>query len=216
MRDVPASQRPRERLLSLGAEALSDAELIAVILGTGSQKNGVLSLSHQISSSDWVSLHSSELRKMHGMGDAKAAKLLACLELARRTQKFSSPESVSVSSPEDVVRLFPEMPFLKKEVCMALLLNSRKKLLKRELVSIGSLTSNIASPAEIFKAALRESAAAIILAHNHPSGDSEPSASDVKSTGKISGAGKLLEIPLLDHVIIGRGNYFSFKGRGLL
>ena len=210
LKDQPASERPRERLATLGADALSHAELIAILLRTGLkganavevgrqvlQKFGTLQLLAQASVAD--------LQKIRGIGRDKAVTLVAAFALARKMAGELQYESPVLDNPENVVRLLREQNLLKNvETLQVLLLNTRHKLIRVEEISDGTLDTILVHPREVFKSAIAANAHAIVLAHNHPSGDPTPSEADVRVTRDLIRAGKLLKIELLDHVIIGR------------
>lgn len=223
IRDLPASERPRERLRRFGAEALSAQELLALILGRGFPGESVMVTAQRLLSKfgnikaiSEASLE--ELSKVRGMGLAKAAQIKAAFELGRRGEieliKFSQKP---IEYSEDVVKIIAkDLKDKKKEHCRAILLNSRNQVINVVEVSIGSLNANIVHPREVFKEAIRASAASIILIHNHPSGDLRPSNDDLELTKRLIKAGKLLGINVLDHIIISREGFLSFKRKGLI
>ncbi len=217
--DMQKDERPRERLIKCGASALSDSELLAIILRTGSRKENVINLSqrilreYNIKQLSQVNIH--QLMKVYGIKESKAAQIAACFEIARRLECFSDSEKPRISSPEDVYRLiFPKMREQKKEMFIELCLDTKNCVLKEEVISVGSLNANIVHPREVFKLALSESAAHIIVAHNHPSGDPAPSREDIEITRKLVTTGDIMGITVLDHVIIGDGRHFSMKEAG--
>ncbi|MGP8320649.1 MAG: RadC family protein [Methanosarcinaceae archaeon] len=219
--DMPHEERPRERLMKYGAESLSNAELLAIILRTGSRKENVLNMSTRILSEyslKQLSLANvAKLMEIHGIGDAKASQITAMFELARKLEAFTDEPKRKIKSPADVYSiLYPKMREQKKEKLTALYLDTKNQILREEVVSIGTLNANIVHPREIFKSALLESSASVILAHNHPSGDPTPSKEDIAVTKKLIEGGKLLGIDVLDHVIIGDGRYVSLKDEGLV
>jgi len=226
IREMPAQERPREKLLARGVSALSDAELIAILLRTGLRGTNAVEVGRQLleryKSLTGISRCSvKELRRVPGIGPTKALELVAAFglgeRLARETlskQKLDSPELVS-----ELVG--PEMRRLRIESLRVILLDTRYRLLHIEEVSLGSLNESIAHPREIFRPALTYSAHAVIVLHNHPSGDPSPSQTDHSLTRRLAEAAELLQIKLLDHIIIGapsEGNlgYFSFKEAGVL
>jgi DNA repair protein RadC len=217
--DMQKEERPRERLIKNGASALSDSELLAIILRTGSRKENVINLSQRIlgeyNIKQLSQINSTQLMKVHGIKESKAAQILACFEIARRLESFNSVEKPKISSPEDVYRrLFPRMREQKKEMFIELCLDTKNQILKEEVISVGSLNANVVHPREVFKLALTESAAHIIVAHNHPSGDPAPSREDIEITKKLVETGNIMGITVLDHVIIGDGRHFSMKEAG--
>ncbi len=217
--DMPVDERPRERLLKYGPEALSNAELLAIILRTGSQKENVINMCSRIFSDYNIKQLSqaniSKLTQMHGIGNAKAAQIAAVFELARKLEGFTDEPKRKIRSPADVYSLlYPKMREHKRERLVALLLDTKNHVIREEVISIGSLNANIVHPREVFKAALMESCASVILSHNHPSGDPTPSREDIAVTEKLVEGGKLLGIDVLDHVVIGDGRYVSLKDEG--
>jgi DNA repair protein RadC len=221
IKDLPLIDRPRERLIKHGPQALSTPELIAIILRNGWYKWNVLDLAKMLlkkynlkrlsKASYW------EILKIPGIGKAKACQIVACFELARRLASFREKEKITINSPKDVFRLVgPELQALTQEVVKVLSLDSRNRLISCDLIFKGSLDTNIIHPREIFKKALENFASSIILVHNHPSGDPEPSNLDIKITRRIVKAGEILGIKVQDHVIIGDGCYTSFKERKLI
>lgn len=227
LKDQPVSERPRERLAALGADALSHAELIAILLRTGLkganavevarqvlQKFGTLQLLAQASVVD--------LQKIRGIGRDKAVTLVAAFALARKMAGELQLESPVLSEPANVVRLMREQNLLKSvETLSVLLLNTRCKLIRIEEISDGTLDSVLVHPREVFKSAISANAHAIVLVHNHPSGDPTPSEADVKVTRDLIRAGKVLKIEVMDHIIIGRAtkerakDYSSLRELGL-
>ncbi|MDP2218483.1 MAG: DNA repair protein RadC [Methanolobus sp.] len=219
IRDMPEDERPRERLLKYGPEALSNAELLAIILRTGTQKENIVNLCSRIFSEYSIKQLSqaniSKLTEIHGIGTAKAAQIAAVFELARKLEGFTDEPKRKIRSPADVYSLlYPKMREQKRERLVALLLDTKNQVLREEVISIGSLNANIVHPREVFKAALMESCASVILSHNHPSGDPTPSREDIAVTEKLIEGGKLLGIDVLDHVVIGEGRYVSLKDEG--
>ncbi len=219
IREMPEDERPRERLLKYGPEALSNAELLAIILRTGSRKENVVNMCSRIFSEYSLKRLSQanikQLMQIHGIGAAKAAQIAAVFELARKLEGFTDEPKRKIRSPADVYSLlYPKMREHKRERLVALLLDTKNHVLREEVISIGSLNANIVHPREVFKAALMESCASVILSHNHPSGDPTPSREDIAVTEKLVEGGKLLGIDVLDHVVIGDGRYVSLKDEG--
>ncbi|MGD8605098.1 MAG: DNA repair protein RadC [Anaerolineales bacterium] len=219
--DLHASQRPRERLLSLGPAALSNAELLAVLLGSGTRGQNAVSLAQQLllEVGGLSGLHGAglpELRRKRGIGPAKAAQILAAVELGRRLATASPGERPTIQTPDDAASLvLYEMGALEQEHLRVMLLDTRNQLRKTAEVYRGSLNSSLIRVGEVFREAVRINAAAIVVVHNHPSGDPTPSPEDVAVTRAIVEAGKLLDIEVLDHLVIGKGQYISLKARGL-
>ncbi|HEX7627294.1 MAG TPA: DNA repair protein RadC [Candidatus Methanoperedens sp.] len=217
--DLPKDERPRERLIKNGASALSDSELLAIILRTGSKQENVINLSQRIlkeyNIKQLSQINLTQLMKVHGIKESKAAQIAACFEIARRLETFKNEDKQKINSPEDVYRLiYPKMREQKKELFIELCLDTKNQIIKEETISVGSLNANIVHPREVFKLALAESAAHIIVAHNHPSGDPTPSREDIEITKKLVETGNIMGITLLDHVIIGDGRHFSMKEAG--
>lgn len=221
IRDLPQEERPRERLRQLGARAMSTSELLAITLRTGVGGENVLRLAERLlarfSGLPGVARAShSELCTVKGIGPAKAVEIKAALELGRRLLAAAPEERERVTSPADAANLLmSEMMFLEKEHLRLILLDTRNRVLKTPTVYVGSLNASVIRVGELFRAAIRENAAALIVVHNHPSGDPSPSPEDVHVTRQIRQAGQLLDIEALDHIIIGRQRYVSLKERGL-
>ncbi len=219
--ELPVEERPRERLIARGARSLSTAELLAVLLGTGRRGESALDVAGRLLGQigeirDFVDAEVQELKQVPGVGLAKAVTILAALELGRRLQD-SRADLHKITSPKDAADYFMDkLRFLRKEHLMTLHLDTKHQVLGEEIVSIGSLNSSIVHPREIFKTALKRSAAAIICAHNHPSGDPTPSTEDLEVTKRLVAAGQLLGIELLDHLIIGDNHYISLREEGMI
>lgn len=219
--DLPETERPRERLIKHGAENLSSAELLAILLRTGTKSNSILNLAnmllrkYNLKQLSQASLP--ELMSIQGIKKAKACQLLACFEIASRLASFSDTPKPKIKTSSDVYALVsPKLRSLKKECFTALYLDMKNQLLREDTISIGSLSANIVHPREVFKGAILESAAAVILAHNHPSGDASPSNDDVELTKRLLSAGEIIGIKVLDHIIVGDGQFVSLKERGLM
>ncbi|WAM22651.1 MAG: DNA repair protein RadC (plasmid) [Candidatus Methanoperedens sp.] len=217
--DIPAEDRPRNRLLKCGAASLSNPELISLILSTGSVQENAIALSQRVLSQfdlkQLSAIDAPHLMKIHGIKSGKAAQIVACFELARRLEMFNISPKFKINSPEDVYRrLYPTMRESKKEHFVELCLDTKNQVIREDTVSIGSLNANIVHPREVFRTALIESAAHIIVSHNHPSGDPTPSSEDIEITKKLVETGKIMGIDVLDHVIIGDGRHFSMKEAG--
>jgi DNA repair protein RadC len=210
LKDQPASERPRERLVEHGADALSHAELIAILLRTGIQGTNAVAIGQQLVQKygSLVALAQAsvdDLRSVKGIGRDKAVTLLAAFTLARKMANELSRESPVLDNPEAIVRVMREENRLKEvETFQALLLNTRRRLIRFHEISQGTLDTILVHPREVFRAAIAANAAAIALVHNHPSGDPAPSEADIKVTRDLIRAGQLLKIDVLDHVIIGR------------
>jgi DNA repair protein RadC len=223
IRELPASERPRERLKSHGARALSSAELVAVLLGSGSGGNSAIKIAHEVLGSAHGSLRrlSSQpvaaITALNGVGDARAVAIHAALELGRRMAAEDREEGIPVRGPRDVHEIFGQrLQDLPVEEFHVAILDSQHRLERDVTVTRGLLNSSLVHPREVFREAISENAAAIILVHNHPSGDPTPSPDDRVTTEQLVTAGRLLDIPVQDHIIIGRGRYLSFAEAGLL
>ena len=223
LRDLPQGERPRERLIERGAAALSDAELLAILLRTGRAGENVLALAHGIVArfretglQEILSMPCAEFARIPGIGTAKAATVLAALELGRRAQHAAKSRPRICEAAEAAELLQPRLSAEKREHFLVLPLSSKNELLMVAEVSIGTLTNTLVHPREVFEPAIRCGAAHIILAHNHPSGDPAPSAEDLLITRVLKEAGALLGIPVTDHVILGGEAFFSFSEEGLL
>ncbi len=217
--DMPAEERPSNRLISNGASSLSNAELLSIILRSGSVAENAINLSQRVLSSydlkQLSGLSVSQLSRIHGIKNQKASQIVSCFELARRLESSGTSERFKINSPEDVYRrLYPAMRESKKETFIELCLDTKNQVIREDTISIGSLNANIVHPREVFRTALVESAAHIIVSHNHPSGDPTPSREDIDITKKLVETGKIMGIDVLDHVIIGDGRHFSMKEAG--
>ncbi|MFC1768715.1 DNA repair protein RadC [Nanoarchaeota archaeon] len=215
IKDISKENRPRERFLKNGVMSLSDAELLAIILQNGSKKENVVDMSNRLLSKHGIDklsdLSLKELQEIDGIGPAKAMQIKALFEFNKR-HNLSRQNGKTIKSAKDVYEYATQrLNSNDKEHFMILHLDSKNRIIKDEVISIGTLNASIIHPREIFKSAIKESANSIILVHNHPSGDSEPSAEDEQVTEKLFEAGELLSIKVLDHVIIGKDNYHSFK-----
>lgn len=214
IQDLPLHERPRERLISNGPEHLSTGELLAIILRTGTKKENAVELANRVlKNHDLKGLSTAdyqELLSIPGIKMAKACQLLACFEVARRLEAYTAEPRPQIMNSKDVYRLVaPKMRDLKKERFVALYLSTKNALLRMETVSVGSLNGSFIHPREVFKTAILESAASVIIAHNHPSGDPRPSREDEEVTQRLLEAGRLMGIKLLDHVIVGEEGFHS-------
>lgn len=221
IRDMAEQERPRERLMMVGATAVSTAELLAIILRAGQPGENVLRLAERllIQFQDLPGLaraSTTELMSVKGIGEAKATEIKAALEIGRRLMASAPQERPRVTTPADAANLLmSEMMFLEQEHLRLVLLDTRNRVLGTPTIYVGSLNSSVIRIGELFRAALKENAAAFIVAHNHPSGDPSPSPEDIRVTKQLVQAGKLLDVEVLDHVIIGRQRFVSLKERGL-
>jgi DNA repair protein RadC len=221
IKELPPDGRPREKLKALGAGALSEADLLAIILRVGTQGESVVDLANRllVTYGGLVGLSRvsfAELCGIHGLGEAKACQLKSALEIGRRLLLAQPEERLRVSSPSDLAPLLMlEMAPLDQETLRVILLNTKNQVIRFVDVYRGSLNSSLVRISELFKEAVRVNAAAIIVAHNHPSGDPTPSTEDVKVTEQMVAAGKLLEIEVLDHLVIGERRWVSLREKKL-
>ncbi|MCL1853061.1 MAG: DNA repair protein RadC [Peptococcaceae bacterium] len=216
MTELPKDLRPRERLFRYGVEPLTDAELLAILLRTGSQEENVLEMAERIlleigGLGRLAQMSAIDLTEHNGIGPVKAGQILAAIELGSRMRKSSVPRP-KISCPADAANLvMDQMRGLDREHFWVIMLNTKNCCLGIDKVSVGSLNSTIIHPRECFKEAIRRSANAVILVHNHPSGDTEPSPEDRQITSRLVQGGKLLGIEVVDHIIIGEGVFYSCK-----
>lgn len=222
MKDVPREERPRERLRRHGAERLANKELLAILLRTGNQRESALTLAEKLlarfgSLVNIASASFEELVAVNGIGPAKAADILAAFELAKRLAESRMEFQGVVNSPADAAQLvLRELSLADKEHFMIIMLNTKNRVIAKKTVSIGHLQASLVHPREMFKEAIKRSSAALILVHNHPSGDLTPSREDITTTERLREAGAVLGIDVLDHIIVGDNRYFSFREHGLL
>ena len=221
IRDLHESDRPRERLTALGPQALSNAELIAILLRVGVTGESAVHVGQRLLNKfgGLTGLHRAplaDIKKQHGLGDAKAAQIKAAIELGRRLTLEAPEERPSINSPADAAALVSyEMSALEQEQLRVILLDRRNRVLETVEVYKGSVNSSQVRIGEVFKEAVRKNASAVVVIHNHPSGDPTPSPDDVAVTRAIVQAGKLLDVEVLDHLVIGQGKWVSLKERGL-
>ena len=215
--------RPREKMLAKGKEALSNAELIAILIGSGNSKETAVDLSKRIlhdSKDNLIELSRltiNDLMKYNGIGEAKAVSIAAALELGRRRRFSEALEKPSIKNSQVAYECFyAHLSDLNHEQFWIMLLNNANKVIKLEKIGVGGMTGTTADPKKIFKSALENNAASVMLCHNHPSGNVIPSNADKQITNNLVKAGQFLEIKILDHIIIGNDNYFSFADEGLI
>jgi DNA repair protein RadC len=214
--DIPQLDRPREKLLSRGKESLSDVELLAVILGRGTKNRDVLSMAKDLLGVLNVkngSLCCDDIMNIHGFGEARVAQVMAALEFSRRRIK---PEGVKIAKASDAVPLFSPYANSKQEHFICVSLNGANEVINLRLVTVGLLNRTQVHPREVYADAITDRAAAIIVAHNHPSGELKPSSQDITATETLRKSGELLGITLLDHIIFNLRGYFSFQESGML
>lgn len=224
VRDLPIEERPREKLLAHGASVLSNTELLAILLRTGSKTASALGiaeavLAHYKEQGLIAIAHvaAAELAAIKGVGMTKAATVLAAVELGRRLAIQTAAKNEIVHGPEDAAHFaMPRFLFERREHFATLLLNTKNHILGMPDISVGSLSASIVHPREVFRAAIDYAAASIILVHNHPSGDPSPSREDISVTTRLVKAGNIMDIPVLDHIIIGDNSFISLKEEGLM
>ena len=220
IKELPLDERPRERLAANGATALTTAELLAILIRVGNAQRSAVSLGEHLLAhfgniKEIACAPVEALAKVHGIGKAKAAQIKAAIEFGNRVALFTGDARPTIGGPRDVSNLLmPELRYVKKETLKSLLLDTKNHVLAIKTVSVGDLSSSIVHPREVFQDAILASAAALIIAHNHPSGDPTPSAEDIAVTRRLMDAGEILGIDLLDHIIIGDGVFVSLKERG--
>jgi DNA repair protein RadC len=222
IKEMPAELRPRERLAKEGPAGLSTAELLAIVLRTGFQAGTAIDLAAQLLSrfnglKGLLEASVEELSTTKGIGPAKAAQIKAALEVGRRVAATAATDKPVIKCPGDVSGLMMEkMRHYDREHFVVLHLNTKNQVVAEDTVSIGSLNASLVHPRELFKNAIKKSAAALILVHNHPSGDPSPSREDIDVTRRLTEAGQLLGIEILDHVVIGDLKYVSLKEKGII
>jgi len=222
IRDYKEEDRPRERLILQGPTSLSNQELIAILLRTGTKKESVLNLSnrllHQFEGLRLLKDASlEEIMSINGIGEAKAVQVMAAIEIGRRISNLTFEDRYVIRSPEDGANfLMNDMRFLNQEHFVCLYLNTKNQVIHQQTIFIGSLNASIVHPREVFREAFRRSAASIVCAHNHPSGDPAPSKEDIDVTRRLVECGKMIGIDILDHLIIGDKKYVSLKEKGYM
>ena len=220
LKSLPKIERPREKLIAKGPQNLKDEELLAILLGTGIEGKNVIEVAKQIlnrySKKRLLKLAYNDLSKIKGIGPAKACTILAAVELVKRALKVKDDSLPVVQSTKDVILQVSYLREKTREHLMAIYLNARNELLFRKHIFAGTLNANLVHPREIFNEALKQNAASVILVHNHPSGDAEPSEDDLTITKRLTEAGKIMGIDVLDHIIITKTKVFSFKEKRLI
>lgn len=218
IKDLPRIDRPREKLEKYGPDRLSDAELLAILLRTGTKGLNVIELAKKIlrkfPQEKLIEAGFAELKKTFGLGSVKAGEIIACMELGRRLLKDKKVELIL--SPRDVWENLKDIRDNKKEHFIVFYLDVRNQKIKREIISVGILNANLVHPREVFEPAICQTAAQILIAHNHPSGDTKPSDDDIEVTKRLIEAGKILGIEIVDHVIVSENSFLSLKCEGLL
>jgi len=222
IKDLDQDDRPREKLIKYGADLLTDEELLAIIIATGNKEKNVIELSKEIldtfSYEDLADIEVAELTHINGIKNAKACSIVASLRLGKRiAQKVMEREIIKIEKSEDIYNyLKNELANKKNEYFYAILLNTKNVIISKEVISKGTLDASLVHPREAFKAAIKKSAKSIIFVHNHPSGDVNPSKHDFLTTRNLVDVGNILDIKVLDHIIIGDNDYYSFKKENLI
>lgn len=222
IKELPENERPREKLVKYGAEALSNAELLAILIRTGTKDESAIDIAYKLLKQQGgigflIDSKPEELSELNGIGLAKSAQLKAAVELGKRLAAQTYKNEVFVRCSKDAANLVMEdMRYLKKEYMKAILLNIKCGLISIEEISVGSINSSIVHPREVFAPAIKRSCASLILVHNHPSGDPSPSQEDLNITRRLVEGGSLLGIEVVDHLIIGDGKYVSLKDKGIM
>ena len=223
VKELPDTERPYEKCLMYGADALTDAELISVIIRTGSRGERCVDLAHRILNAgpdgllNLLQLDVKQLTKIHGIGNVKAVQLKCVGELAKRIASTRRRQQVVLQSPESIASYYMErMRHEAQEILVLAMFDSKSMLIGEKVISVGTSNAALISPREIYRTALQEQAVYIVILHNHPSGNPEPSREDVQVTRKIKQSGEILDILLMDHIIIGDNRYFSFREQDIL
>jgi len=222
IKELPYEERPREKMIACGTGMLSNSELLAILIGTGTRNKSSLRLAEEILSMQKGILFLTEctpeeLASIKGIGIAKSCQILAAIELGKRISTIPREKKPKINSPETIAALFmEEMRYYKKEVFNVLMINTKGEIVGVDKTSVGDLCSTVIHPREVFLSAIKRSAAAVVFVHNHPSGDPAPSQDDIMTTNKLLEAAKILGIQVWDHVIIGDGKYISFREEQLI
>jgi len=224
IKELPQGERPREKILAQGVQTLSNAELLAILLRTGTKNDSALRIAErllkkyeELGVAGLASIGPQELIKIKGIGPVKAVTLVSAIELGKRLNGLASATKPIIRAPGDVAELLmARLRYEPREHFLLVLLSTKNHVLGTPTISIGSLNASIVHPREVFRAAINHSAAAVILVHNHPSGDPSPSPEDIALTRKFVDVGKIIEIHVLDHLIIGDNKYVSLKEKGII
>lgn len=222
IKSLPAEERPMEKGLFQGMDRLSNAELLALLINSGTADKSAIALAEEVLGRGkgilgLRDMTAQELMEIRGIGKGKAARILASLELGKRVSSVLPRDMVSIDSPESIAVLFmEELRHLKQETFRILLLNAKGEVISTEIISTGELTSTLVHPREVFRPAVKKSAAAVVLVHNHPSGDPQPSREDIETTSRLQECGKMMGIRVIDHIVIGDGIYVSMMSEGLM
>ncbi|NLY85042.1 MAG: DNA repair protein RadC [Tissierellia bacterium] len=223
IKELPITERPREKLYNYGPKALSNEELLAIIIRTGNKEDTAIDLARRLLSKDdrgLVSLRDTtlqELMETKGIGKCKAAQILAAIEIGKRINYLDALSKVKINEPSTIANLYmDEMRYLQKEHFRVVLLDTKNQIIVTEEISVGTLNASIVHPRDVFRAAIKRNANSIILIHNHPSGDPTPSNEDINITKRLLEAGNLIGIKVLDHIIIGDNKYISFREKNII
>ncbi len=223
IKELPVTERPREKMIRYGCNAMSNAELLAVLIGSGTKNKSAIEVAQDILTLDESGISFlgrctfEEISAIDGIGEAKACKILAAFELGRRIATRPAADKIVIDSYSDVADLFMEkMRYYQEEHFHAVLVNAHGGVISSEEIAIGDIMSMVIHPREVFAMAIRKSAAGIVLAHNHPSGDCTPSVDDINTTKRLIEAGKIIGIRVLDHIVIGDGTFTSMKSKNLI
>lgn len=221
LKDTPKIEWPREKLAKYGAEFLKDNELLAILIGTGTEGKNVIDVAKEIlsrfSKKKLLGLSFDQLKQVRGIGPAKACQILASFELSKRVLKVDTSNTrPTIQTPKDVIAQVSYLKNYKKENFVVLYLNTRNELISKETISIGTLNANLVHPREVFEPAITNLSTSVVFIHNHPSGNPEPSEDDIKLTKQLVDAGKILGIDVLDHIIVGSESFCSFKDKKLI
>lgn len=220
IKDLPKHERPREKLIEKGSQNLKDKELLAILLGTGREGKNVLEVAQEILAKhpmkNLLVLDFEKLSQIKGIGPGKACSLLAAFELTKRALEVEDNNLPSINSARDAVAQLQELCIAKKEHFVVLYLNARNQLIHKETISVGTLNASLVHPREVFKPAIDNLAASLIIAHNHPSGELVASEEDIKVTNRLKQSAEILGLEILDHLILTKTGYSSFKEKGII
>lgn len=223
VKDLPLSERPYEKFEQYGPNALSDAELLAIIIRSGSRNERSIEIAQRVISIDDNGIGSiynltlEDLQCISGIGRVKAIQIKAVAELSKRISKYNASNKFCITSPESVAQVYmEEMRYLEQEHLKVVFLDTKNKLISDKFLTVGTVNASLINPREVFIEALKKNAVHVILIHNHPSGDPSPSREDIAVTNRVVEAGEIVGIKLLDHIIIGNGKYISLKERGII
>lgn len=223
IKDLPISERPREKIINYGVESLSNAELLAVIIRVGDRNQTAIEVAQNLLKIDekglaaLVDISLEDLMKIKGIGQCKACQILSVIEIGKRIRTRSTHDKIKIDSPNKIVNLMmDELRYLKQEHFKIVLLDTKNQIIKIENISVGTLNASIVHPRDVFNAAIKRHANSMILLHNHPSGDPTPSKEDINITNRLIEAGEIIGIRVLDHIIMGDNRYMSFKEKRII